>query len=293
VVIVKPSASNPLDSLVDLACRDGVDVRPTLLRVVTDLYVQKPNHSTEEETQFVELALGLIDAVDAQTRTIVAATLGSYQSTPAAVLERLAAPSDNNGAHLEPGQNDLTSLFFSAPAEERRLILVNLDVAASKPARRIMPVASELIRRLESAALNRNPGEFGRVLERALGVDRDLAEKITADEHGEPIVIAARAIGIKLDVLQRILLFLNPVIGQSAQQIYKLTRLFEEMSAESAEYMLTIWRATAGRRSVHAPVYWNDERPILRPGLRQNPKSTSRHAVESDARPARFKINER
>jgi hypothetical protein len=288
--MVKPSASNPLDSLVDLACRDGVDVRPTLLRVVTDLYVQKPNHSTEEETQFVELALGLIEAVDAQTWTIVSATLAGYPGTPAAVLERLASPNTgNNGIRLEPSQNDLTSLFFSAPAEERRLILVNLDVAASKPTRRIMPVASELIRRLESAALNRNPGEFSRVLERALGVDRDLAEKITADDHGEPIIVAARAIGMKFDVLQRILLFLNPVIGQSARQIYKLTRLFEELSAESAEYMLTIWRTTARRRSVHAPVYWNDERP----GLRPNPKSTSRHAIETDARPPRFKINER
>ena len=32
---------SPLDGLVDLACRDGVDIRPTLLRVLTDLYVQK------------------------------------------------------------------------------------------------------------------------------------------------------------------------------------------------------------------------------------------------------------
>ena len=74
--MVKPSASNPLDSLVDLACRDGVDIRPTLLRVVTDLYVQKPNHGAEEVTQFVELALGLIEVVDAQTRSVITATLG-------------------------------------------------------------------------------------------------------------------------------------------------------------------------------------------------------------------------
>ena len=60
--MVKPSTSNLLDNLVDLACRDGVDVRPTLLRVLTDLYIQKPIHSAEEETQFVELVLGLIDA---------------------------------------------------------------------------------------------------------------------------------------------------------------------------------------------------------------------------------------
>ena len=55
--MVKSSACVSLDSLVDLACRDGVDVRPTLLRVLTDLYVQRPVHSAEEETQYVELAL--------------------------------------------------------------------------------------------------------------------------------------------------------------------------------------------------------------------------------------------
>ena len=288
--MVKPSASNPLDSLVDLACRDGVDVRPTLLRVVTDLYVQKPNHSTEEETQFVELALGLIEAVDAQTRTIVSATLASYPGTPAAVLERLASPNTgNNGIRLEPSQNDLTSLFFSAPAEERRLILVNLDVAASKPVRRIMPVASELIRRLENAALNRNPGEFSRVLERALGVDRDLAEKITADDHGEPIIVAARAIGMKFDVLQRILLFLNPVIGQSARKLYELSRLYDDLNPAAAERMVSIWRTAAPRHPVHAPVYWNDERPALRPSAKPAPN----RALSRDERLARSRRNER
>ncbi len=87
---MKLSASNPLDSLVDLACRDGVDIRPTLLRVLTDLYVQKPIHDVEEETQFVELALGLIDAVDAQTRAAVAASLSAYPGAPLAVLRKLA-----------------------------------------------------------------------------------------------------------------------------------------------------------------------------------------------------------
>jgi hypothetical protein len=37
-----------------------------------------------------------------------------------------------------------------------------------------------------------------------------------------------------------------------------LTHLFDELSAESAEYMLTIWRTNTRRHSVHAAVYWND-----------------------------------
>ena len=43
--MMKSSPDPKLDGLVDLACRDGVDIRPTLLRVLTDLYVQKPKHS--------------------------------------------------------------------------------------------------------------------------------------------------------------------------------------------------------------------------------------------------------
>ena len=61
-----------LNGLVELANRDGVDIRPTLLRVMTDLYVQKQMHTEQEEKHFTELALRLIDLVDAKTRSVVA-----------------------------------------------------------------------------------------------------------------------------------------------------------------------------------------------------------------------------
>ena len=96
--MIKSSAYPPLDGLVDLACRDGIDIRPTLLRVLTDLYVQKPAHSAAEETQYVELALGLIEAVDAPTRAAVAASLSAYPAAPAAILNRLAGTHSSAGA---------------------------------------------------------------------------------------------------------------------------------------------------------------------------------------------------
>ncbi len=46
------------DGLMHLAKREGVVVRPTLLRVLTDLYVQAPGHSAEEQQHYVELARG-------------------------------------------------------------------------------------------------------------------------------------------------------------------------------------------------------------------------------------------
>lgn len=289
--MVKPPASDPLDSLVDLACRDGVDIRPTLLRVVTDLYVQKPLHSAEEETQFVELALGLVEAVDLQTRVAVAAALSAYPAAPAVVLQKLANITHSGAADaVGSDRNDLIDLFFSASPEDRRLILINLDVASGQTTRRPLPIASELLRRLENAALKNNPGEFSRVLERALGISRDLAEKITYDNSGEPIVVAAKAIGLKAEVLQRILLFLNPLIGQSSRRLYELSRLFEDITEATAEHMLTIWRTSVRRHSVHASIYWNDERPATRSA----PKPASHRLVgDRDGHRIRYKSNER
>jgi len=266
---MKSSAYSPLDGLVDLACRDGVDIRPTLLRVLTDLYVQKPTHSADEETQYVELALGLIEAADAPTCAAVVACLSAYPAAPAVILRRLTGIVSICGAD-EPTQttteaetDDLVELFFAAGAEERRLILDNI-VAGGPPGRhrQLPPAASEVIRRLETAALRRNVGEFSRMLERALGISRELAERVARDPSGEPIVVAAKAFGMTAAVLQRILLFLNPVIGESIERVYDLARLFDELEPEAAERMLAIWRIWRkdGERShpAHEPVHWDD-----------------------------------
>lgn len=285
-VMVMSSAYSPLDSLVDLACRDGVDVRPTLLRVITDLYVQKPAHTAEEETQYVELALGLIGDVDQGTRAIVAARLGGYANAPSAVLERLGAghaplpaapplvpavapppelPAVPSRPTPDPLNHDLVELFFSATAEERRLILINLDVVAEPAAHRQVTPTEAVIRRLESMALQRNVTEFARMLERGLSVSRELAFRITHDPSGESIVIAAKALGMKADVLQRILMFLNPAIGQSVERVFELARLYEDITGGAAELMVAIWRQKGERlRPRHAPVHWDDEHSSAR-----------------------------
>ena len=265
--MAKSSANPPLDSLVDLACRDGVDIRPTLLRVITDLYVQKPVHSAEEVTQFVELARGLIDAVDAMTLAVIAEKLSVYPAAPAAILGKLGiasarpvAPIPARTAVKPAVRPDLSEVFFSASTDERRLILSNLGVEADTAARPT-PASSEVIRRLENAALQRNAGEFARLLERTLSVSRTLAERITRDPSGEPLVVVARALGMPAAVLHRLLLFLNPTIGQSVERVYDLADLYDELAPAAAERMLSVWRQTAERsRPVHAPVHWDDER---------------------------------
>jgi len=253
------SASAPTEGLVDLACRSGADIRPTLLRVLTDLYVQKPVHSAEEVTQYTELAGRLIRVVDRPTLATVAGRLANYRDAPPAVMRLLNVPEAFADPALEwtsasvvvaapsrSTQTDeptLTDLFFTANAAERRLILVHLDAVAADAE---PPVANlEGVRKLENAALKQDHRAFARELDQALHIGYTLACRVTEDPSGEPILVAAKMLGTPTDALQRILLFVNPSVGHSVQRVYDLTRLYDEISTVAAQHMVKIWREGA------------------------------------------------
>jgi hypothetical protein len=308
-VMMKLPAYPHLDGLVDLACRDGVDIRPTLLRVLTDLYVQKRSHSPDEEAQYVELALGLLDTVDDATRTAVAASLSKYPAAPKAILQRLGTA--HASASFEPATPepavaetaDLTELFFSTGVHGRRQILANLEIQPAALTHRPPPTSSEVVRRLEAAALQHNTGEFGRILERALGVSHRLAERIARDPSGEPVVIAAKTLGMNAATLQRVLLFLNSDIGQSVERVHALAALFYDLKPEAAEYMVSVWRKSEGKseskpeeksdhapRRVYEPMHYDDERRGARP---QSAPTARRSLTGRDDQPARNRNNGR
>jgi uncharacterized protein (DUF2336 family) len=292
-VMMKLPAYPHLDGLVDLACRDGVDIRPTLIRVLTDLYVQKPSHSADEETQFVELAIGLLDTVDDATRAAVAASLSQYPAAPKAILNKLGSvpvsARAEPAAPAVPETANLTELFFSTGMHGRRQILANLEIKPAALTHRPAPASSEVVRRLEAAALQHNTGEFARILERALGISHTLAERIARDSSGEPAVIAAKALGMKAAALQRVLLFLNPEIGQSVERVHDLAMLFNDLKPEAAEYMVSVWRTSdqkAGHtpRRVYEPMHSDDERRGARP---HSAPAAPRSLTGRDDQPAR------
>ena len=189
-MIEAPNHPN-LHGLVELANRDGVDIRPTLLRVMTDLYVQKPLHSEQEEQHFTELALRLIDLVDAPTRAIVTRKLAGFPGAPSAIRHRLLRDlvnlqepdtEDPNAPGSIPAADELSELFFAAPAEERRLILLNLPYAPLAPATSIPPaMARESCHRIEAAALGHNVELLARELERMLAISRTQARRLIED----------------------------------------------------------------------------------------------------------------
>ena len=281
--MVEHATIQNLDGLAELANRDSVDIKPTLLRVMTDLYVQKPVHTAEEEAQYIELAARLIDQVDAPTRAIVANRLTSYPAAPRAVIERLKhgptqhgdnepAPSRSELAALPAASlEELSELFLTADAQDRRMILLHLDYAGLRPAEPVAPqVAQDAIRRLEIAALNHNSEGFAQEIERTLRIDRDMARRLVEDESGEPVLVVAHALSMPADVLQRILLCLNPSISHSVLRVYELSMLYEEMEAKSAARLITLWQIThqpaqrpAPQR--HQPQHYDDgnDQPAL------------------------------
>jgi hypothetical protein len=88
---VEPSSAFPgLEDLVDLGQHGEIDMRPTLLRVLTDLYLQRPVHTPEDERYYTELALRLMDAADMSTRAALAVRLATFAAAPRSLLLRLA-----------------------------------------------------------------------------------------------------------------------------------------------------------------------------------------------------------
>src|ERR1700692_1187562 len=264
------------DGLMTLSRREGVDIRPTLLRVLTDLYVQASTHSEDEARQFVELTSRLIDQVDDATRAAVRARLSVYPATPAEVMNKLGlrrshptqkvpvasaiataapeaapvkAPTEAQlrmASNLSMRPNDaaeISDMFFAASASERALILHNLNETPLKASARIPAArAARAIETLEMAAFAEDTENFALELGEALILTARIATRVVNDPGGEPLAAAARGLDIPSPVFQRVLMFLNPEFGSSVHNVYRLSRLYDRLSERSALVMLAAWR---------------------------------------------------
>ncbi|HWN51051.1 MAG TPA: hypothetical protein VNO18_14735 [Xanthobacteraceae bacterium] len=300
------------DILTGLGDRPGADMTARLLLALTALYVQRPTHTAEEQQQYIELALRLIDKVDAATRTAVSGILQRHPDAPAEVFGRLggmqSSPDDNpeDDTHSAREQHYTCHQHFAdgdrapmpappdAAPEIRQLTLATSEIgeaffAASPTERRrllslIAPVAGEEIqaapeggehiyRGLDVAALQGRIGEFTREFERLVDIPKSLCERILNDPAGEPMVVAAKATGVPIAILQRILLLINPAVSHSVQRVYDLTDVYHGLDRGAARDLLALWRAQA------MP---NDPTPEARPAaVDRNPGALRASSVAS------------
>ena len=289
------------DGLMTLSRREGVDIRPTLLRVLTDLYVQAKAHTDVEERQFVELTSRLIDGVDDATRAAVRARLSIYPHTPQAILDQLAlrparpdlpmptadAIQQTNRVALpvrppteaqlraqshmtmQPKDAlDIVEMFFSATSPERALILDSFTETPLRPAPRIPAYrAEQSIAALEMAAFNADVATFTAELGETLFLPAATATRIIEDISGEPLACALKAIGMPAVAYQRVLLFLNAETGSSVDLVYRLSRLYDVLTERSALIMVAAWRGAMvhATRAKYRPALHDDERHRARP----------------------------
>jgi hypothetical protein len=305
------------DGLMTLSRREGVDIRPTLLRVLTDLYVQAKSHNGDEERQFVELASRLIDQVADATRAAVKARLAVYPATPAPIMQKLGllpaqegrriplareipAPAPAPGPARTPTEAELRmasnmsmqpkdaaeihDMFFRASASERALILHNLAQTPLKAAPRIPTArAKRAIQILEMAAFAGDAESFALELDESLILPARVASQIVDDAGGEALAVAARTLDMPSANFQRILLFVKPEIGSSVNTVYRLSRLYDRLSERSALVMLAAWRGStlAVTRAKYQSSLYDGERQRARAT-----SGTSRPAVQPGSSPA-------
>ena len=111
-----------LDGLTELGIRTGADMRPTLLRVLTDLYVHRLSHTPDEERHYTELAMRLLEAVDVSTRVAVARRFAGYMSPPLRVLQWLTRDLPEVRAQLRSHPLLQPSAPLGQPASQSRAI---------------------------------------------------------------------------------------------------------------------------------------------------------------------------
>lgn len=286
-------------TLIGLGEQPSADMMARLLLALTALYVERPTHTAEEQQQYGELALRLIDKVEAGMRAAVAEMLHRHPDAPAQVIEHLSGAQclggrDTNGGrhsapdqyragdqpresnpHLVAGQDTSAAAssgapaigqppaplpplhagdggerafgdaFFAASPAERRRLLAPMARRYGDDA----PVAPEDGERafgsVGVAALHGRISEFACELERLIDIPRSLCERIMSDPSGEPMVVTAKAAGMPIAILQRILLLVCAAATHSVERVYDLTELYHGLDARAARDLLVQWRTQA------------------------------------------------
>lgn len=270
--------------------RPGGDVTARLLLALTALYVQRPTHTAEEQQQYIELALRLIDKVEAATRAAVADILQRHPHAPAEVVARLdglqcspegaprgepsSAEDQHSAGHQLSRSNrrlvdvqptsapappctspslqqpapitwEIGEAFLAASPAERRRLLSLIARACGDDVQAAPEHGERNYERVDIAALHGRVGEFTREFGRLVDIPNSLCERILNDPSGEPMAIAAKATGIPIAILQRILLLVSPVMSHSVQRVYELTELYHSLDGGTARDLLARWRAHA------------------------------------------------
>ncbi len=294
----QPPLFPSFDGLMHLAKREGVDIRPTLLRVLTDLYVQAPGHSAEEQQHYVELASRLIVQVDDATRSVVRARLAVYPDTPHEIREllglakpvalpqavmnaeprrrpsrskarrrqRIAAGRSCRCSRTMPRRSTRCSWAPHPPSASRSCAISKPRRCArrrgSNPFAPVAPWPCSNARRSPAISPPSPPSFRMRCCCRHRSANASSPTQAAKRSPAPP-----RRWRCPADIFQRVLLFLKPEWGSSVIRVFRLARLYDTLSEQAALIMLSVWRGAiiAQTKAKYRPALYDDERRRARP----------------------------
>lgn len=138
-----------------------------------------------------------------------------------------------------PLTREFGEAFFAAPPAGRRAMLEAMAAAGAAA-----PDPGRLQVRIDVNPWRDRTGAFARDFARLIDAPGSLAERILGDPFGEPLVVAARATGMPLAILQRILVLVSPAM-HPVERVWALSELYHTVDAGGASELLAVWRAAA------------------------------------------------
>jgi aromatic ring hydroxylase len=97
------------------------------------------------------------------------------------------------------------------------------------------------------------------------------------------VLVAAKTLALRRDVLYRILMFVNPAVGHSVERVHTLAALYDALQAQAAEAMLAIWQALPAAERTHfghRPQSHDESRTRARAGATTQRNSAAPQANE-------------
>src|SRR5262245_6183808 len=185
--IPAPAGFPGLEDLLGTTSDDSKARCASLLRALTDLYLQRPVHTLEDDHYYTELALRLIDAADVSDRAALGARLAACSSAPRP--QAFGARCHRSRRSDSP----------AAPAAEDGRIRVAYRGRYSRSftghRERVSPYSASRAQ-LSSYASSRTIRAIGTVLSRnCAGTPADPDQSRIRTVHPDPIVSADRAHG--------------------------------------------------------------------------------------------------
>jgi hypothetical protein len=146
----------------------------------------------------------------------------------------------------------MAAVFLHAKPEQRvEILLAAQRLQLARPPS-VPPLNSAALDELELAAVARQPARFVAILAEALECEPDLARRIVDDQSGEPLAVALAALGAANEVLVRVLISNDLLVGANYQRIRALARLNNALDRSAAATIVAALRDGVVRRRLRA-----------------------------------------